>query len=116
MARSFCGLTTQAQRAGPRGRSIATWTRGPGSLQRMVELSRCAAGKASRLVDNPAPEVNSRLMQHSTVLCFRFRLERRLKLWLKQGGCDKSKGHFFTGGLRGRFSIIGLLGPFFALF
>src|SRR5258706_2366998 len=30
------GLTTQAQRPGPRGRSIATWTRWPGSLQRMV--------------------------------------------------------------------------------
>ncbi len=29
-------LTTQAQRPGPRGRSIATWTRWPGSLQRMV--------------------------------------------------------------------------------
>src|SRR6266851_8897185 len=40
----FC-LTTQAQRPGPRGRSIATWTRWPGSLQRMVELSRFAAGK-----------------------------------------------------------------------
>ena len=29
-------LTTQAQRPGPRGRWIATWTRWPGSLQRMV--------------------------------------------------------------------------------
>ena len=34
------GLTTQAQRPGPRGRSIATWTRWPGSLQRMVR-PRC---------------------------------------------------------------------------
>jgi len=30
------GLTTQAQRPGPRGRPIATATRWPGSLQRMV--------------------------------------------------------------------------------
>jgi hypothetical protein len=30
------GLTTQAQRPGPRGRPIATTTRWPGSLQRMV--------------------------------------------------------------------------------
>src|SRR5437667_6564854 len=30
-------LTTQAQRPGPRGRSIATWTRWPDSLQRMVD-------------------------------------------------------------------------------
>ena len=30
------GLTTQAQRPGPRGRSTATATRWPGSLQRMV--------------------------------------------------------------------------------
>ena len=30
--------TTQAQRPGPRGRSIATWTRWPGSLQRKVRL------------------------------------------------------------------------------
>src|SRR5437870_2792587 len=29
-------LTNQAQRPGPRERSIATWTRWPGSLQRMV--------------------------------------------------------------------------------
>src|SRR2546427_5843371 len=29
-------LTTQAQRPGPRGRPLATWTRWPGSLQRMV--------------------------------------------------------------------------------
>ena len=34
------GLTTQAQRPGPRGRWIATATRGPGSLQRMVRPSR----------------------------------------------------------------------------
>ena len=33
---SVGGLTTQAQRPGPRGRPIATWTRWPGSLQRMV--------------------------------------------------------------------------------
>jgi hypothetical protein len=86
-------------------------------LSLFVELSRCAAGKPSRLVDNPAPEVDSGLMQHSTVLCFRFQLERRLKMWQMQGGCDKSKRHiFFTGGVRGRFSIIGLLGRFFALF
>src|SRR5438445_12149600 len=30
------GLTTQAQRPGPRDAWIATWTRWPGSLQRMV--------------------------------------------------------------------------------
>ena len=89
---------------------------GSGWLNRLVELSRYAAGKPSRLVDNPALEVDSRRMQHSTVLCFRFQLERRLKLWQTQGGCDKSKRHIFTGGVRGRFSIIGLLGPFFALF
>src|SRR6266700_2477423 len=33
------GLTTQAQRPGPRGRPIATWTRWPGSLQRVVRRS-----------------------------------------------------------------------------
>src|SRR5213078_3930055 len=32
----FCGLTTQAQRPGPRGRPIATEIRWPGSLHRMV--------------------------------------------------------------------------------
>ena len=39
------GLTTQ--RPGPRGRSIATATPPPGSLQRMVERSRYAAGGRS---------------------------------------------------------------------
>ena len=33
---AWCGLTTQAQRPGPRGRWIATRARWPGSLQRMV--------------------------------------------------------------------------------
>ena len=52
-----CRLTTQAQRPGPRGRWIATWTRWPGSLQRMVGLSRYAAGVAlSRGVAAPVTE------------------------------------------------------------
>src|SRR6266853_212638 len=83
-------VTTQAQRPGPRDAWIATRARWPGSLQRMVELSRYAAEKELRF-DIPALEVDSRLMQHGTVLCFRFQLERRLKLWQRQGGCDKSK-------------------------
>src|ERR1035438_6620316 len=69
---------------------------------------------ASRLVDNPAPEVDSRLMQHSTVLCFRFQLERRLKLWLKQGGCGKSKRHFFYRGFKGALFKHWAFGPLFA--
>jgi hypothetical protein len=68
----------------------------------LVELSRSAAERELRF-DNPVLEVNSRLKQHGTILCFRFQLERRLKLWQRQGGCDKSKRQFFTGGLRGRF-------------
>src|SRR6266480_4341965 len=43
-------LTTQAQRPGPRDAWIATWTRWPGSLQRMVELSRYAAGESGRVL------------------------------------------------------------------
>ena len=35
--------TTQAQRPGARDATIATATLSPGSLQRMVEPSRCAA-------------------------------------------------------------------------
>src|SRR5438034_1195364 len=35
-----CQLTTQAQRPGPRNAPIATWTRWPGSLQRMVRPHR----------------------------------------------------------------------------
>src|SRR5216684_1506021 len=42
-------LTTQAQRPGPRGRSIATVTRWPSSLQRMVERSRSARRSKERL-------------------------------------------------------------------
>jgi hypothetical protein len=37
------GPTTQAQRPGARDATIATATLSPGSLQRMVELSRYAA-------------------------------------------------------------------------
>jgi len=66
----------------------------------MVELSRYAAEKELRF-DIPALEVDSRLMQHGTVLCFRFQLERRLKLWQRQGGCDKSKTQFFYRGFKG---------------
>ena len=38
MGVTLCRLTTKAQRPGPRGRTIATATRWPGSLQRMVRL------------------------------------------------------------------------------
>ena len=42
-------LTTQAQRPGARDATIATATLSPGSLQRMVELSRCAAWRGEGL-------------------------------------------------------------------
>ena len=45
------GLTTQAQRPGPRGRSIATATPPPGSLQRMVRPRRSHTQKS--LCQNP---------------------------------------------------------------
>src|SRR5260370_6935057 len=73
------------------------------AVNRHVELSRFAAGESSRLVDNPAPEVDYRPMQHGSVSCFKFRSESRIKLWQKQGGCAKSKRHIFSVGLRGRF-------------
>jgi hypothetical protein len=73
------------------------------ALNQAVELSRCAAGESSRLVDNPAPEVDYHPMQHGSVLCFKFRSESRIKVWQKQDGCAKSKRHCFTGGLRGCF-------------
>jgi hypothetical protein len=83
-----------------------------GLLRRLVELSRCAAEECSRLVDNPTPEVDHRFMQHASVLCCKSRRENRMKFCQKQRGSAKSKRHIFTGGLRGRFSIIDLLATF----
>src|ERR1017187_1875611 len=53
-------------------------------------------------------------MQHSTVLCFRFRLERRLKFWQRQRGCAKSKRHFFYRGFKGALFNHWAFGPLFA--
>src|SRR2546426_8989194 len=77
-----CGLTEKAQRPGPRGRWIATVMRWPGSLQRMVERSRCAAeGQLQLLMHRPefvikfahgftvASSVFSRLRDYRTVTC-----------------------------------------------
>src|SRR3989442_681674 len=36
--------TTQAQRPGPQGRALATWTRWPGSLQRLVRPTTLSIG------------------------------------------------------------------------
>jgi hypothetical protein len=82
----------------------------------VVELSRCAAEECSRLVDNPTQEVDHRFVQHVSVPCFKSRRESRIKFCQKQRGSAKSKRHIFTGGLRGRFSIIELFGHFFAPF
>jgi hypothetical protein len=82
----------------------------------MVELSRFAAGEVGRLVDNPAPTVDDRFMQHGPVLCFKFQLESRRKLWKRQAGCDQSKRQFLPGALRGRFSSIGLFDRFLRVF
>ena len=56
-------LTTQAQRPGPRGRSIATATLPPGSLQRMVGPSHIPLIKNSARTaqtDNNVPNVTGR--------------------------------------------------------
>ncbi len=62
IACSFC-LTTRAQRPGARNATIATTTLTPGSLERMVERSRCAGGFAV-VDDNGGPGHTLRMHEH----------------------------------------------------
>src|SRR5439155_4808946 len=93
--------TSQAQRPGPRGRWIATWTRWPGSLQRMVRprnvitqiVSPCATLLLDALVldclfffDGPLP-IHSRIpSQPLGIILIARSLASRLKLVC--GGCE----------------------------
>jgi hypothetical protein len=53
-------LTTQAQRHGPRGRTLATATRGRGSLQRMVRPRSCASHTSLKEMPTIRPVARTR--------------------------------------------------------
>ena len=109
-----CRLTTQAQRPGPRGRSIATGARWPGSLQRMVRPLRVSlqSHKLSCVETlPPVPAVTERAKPNRARICNCIRTRNR-------NGRSHGRGCAHTGSRRTHGCAVNLpatLAPSFAL-